>query len=96
MMISVIAWILAGCVTAGCVAWVCDVWTEKKISQNLLVGLILCIVMGWVGLAVMILLASLASIVVWFEKHGSGNAISWGKNKDVTLKTGDGDVEGEL
>lgn len=77
----VIVWILAGCVTAGCIAWACDVWTEKKISVNLLVGMFFAIAVGWVGLAVMIMLATLASLVWWFENHGSNAAISWGKDK---------------
>ncbi|KKL23302.1 hypothetical protein LCGC14_2426690, partial [marine sediment metagenome] len=37
----VIVWILVGCVTAGWLTWFCDVWTEKKISFNLLIGMLI-------------------------------------------------------
>lgn len=79
----VIVWILAGCITAGILAFgFNDVWTKKKISGNLLVGMILVIVFGWIGLAVMIMLLVIASLVWWFENHGSNAAISWGKDED--------------
>ncbi len=75
----VIVWVLAGCVTAGLLTWFCGVWTEKKISVNLLMGLISAIAMGWIGLIVMFALLVLASLVWWFENHGDNDAISWGK-----------------
>ena len=78
----VIVWVLAGCVTAGCLTWFCDVWTEKKISFNLLIGMILVIALGWIGLIVMIALLVIASLTWWFENHGHSAAISWGKDED--------------
>ena len=108
-MSNVIVWILSGCVTAGLLAWLNDVWTDKEISANLLIGMLLTVAMGWVGLAVFLLMFGLASLVHWFENNGSSTAISWGKEKEFppftddqvrrlqaikTLKTEDGDVLG--
>ncbi len=77
----VIVWILVGCVTAGWLTWFCDVWTEKKISFNLLIGMLIAIALGWIGLIVMLGLLGLAFLVNWFENHGNSAAISWGKPK---------------
>ena len=77
----VIVWVLAGCITAGCLTWFCDVWTDKEISVNLLLGMIIAIAVGWIGLIVMVALLMLAFLVNWFENHGNSAAISWGKNK---------------
>jgi len=108
-MSNVIVWILSGCVAAGLLAWLNDVWTDKEISANLLIGMLLTVAMGWVGLAVFLLMFGLASLVHWFENNGSSTAISWGKEKEFppftddqvrrlqaikTLKTEDGDVLG--